>query len=46
MMVDLWDICIIICIYKKGNETDSSNYERISLLSTTYTVYVTFFCEG
>jgi hypothetical protein len=28
--------------YKEGDETDYSNYRRISLLPTTYTVYPKF----
>jgi hypothetical protein len=33
-----WKESIILPIYKKGNETDCSNYRDISLLSTSYKI--------
>jgi hypothetical protein len=35
---DQWTESIIVPIYKKGNETDCSNHQRISLLSTSYKI--------
>jgi hypothetical protein len=35
---DQWKTSIIIPVYKKSNKTDSSNYQGISLLPTSYKV--------
>jgi hypothetical protein len=33
-----WKDSIIVPIYKKGDETNCSNYHRISMLSTSYKI--------
>jgi hypothetical protein len=35
---DEWKECTIVPIHKTGDNTDCSNYRRISLLSTTYKI--------
>lgn len=41
MIIELpeqWKESIIVQIYKKGDKSDSSNYQRISLLTTSYKI--------
>jgi hypothetical protein len=33
-----WEESIIVCIHKKGDKTDCSNYQVIALLSTLYKI--------
>jgi hypothetical protein len=35
---DKWKETVIVPIYKKGDKTDCSDYQGISLLSTTYKI--------
>ena len=41
-----WKESNILPINKKGDKTDCTNYRGISLLSTTYTFYPTYCCQG
>jgi hypothetical protein len=41
-----WMDSIIVPIHKKGDKTDCNNYREISLLSTAYKFYSTFFRPG
>jgi hypothetical protein len=41
-----WKESVVVPIHKKGDKTDSSNYRGISLLSTSYKIYQTFFSLG
>jgi hypothetical protein len=41
-----WKDSFIVPVYKKGDKTDCSNYQDISLLATTTKFYPTSFCQG
>jgi hypothetical protein len=41
-----WKDSIVVPIYKDGDKTDFNNYQGISLLSTAYKIYLTFFWPG
>jgi hypothetical protein len=41
-----WKESIIVPIYKKGDNIGCNKYRGISLLSTAYKVYLTFFWPG
>jgi hypothetical protein len=41
-----WKESVIVPIYKKGDETNCSNYRGISPLSTTYKIFPNIFCQG
>jgi hypothetical protein len=40
---DQWKVAIIVSIYKKGDETDCSNYHGISMLSILYKILSNIF---
>ena len=41
-MSEGWKELIVVCIYKKGDKTDCSNYRDISLLPTMYKILSNF----
>jgi hypothetical protein len=41
-----WKESIVVPIHKMGGKTDCSNYRGISLLSSSYKIYRTFFLLG
>jgi hypothetical protein len=37
-LLDQWNECIIIPVYKRGDKIDCSNYQGVSVLSTSYKI--------
>jgi hypothetical protein len=41
-----WKLSIVVPIHKMGDRTDCNNYRGITLLSTSYKIYLAFFSLG